>query len=107
MKRKFLNSPIGAIPQSGYSGDRHSKNSIEWLLYLKKIKNDQGNNIRIQHATTNEGEKIVVYTQNVKRPVRYKLDGYLNMMVGNLLVNIMVVIGMVVLHAFKVTEKAQ
>ena len=76
VKRKFLNSPIGVIPQSGYSGDRHSKNSIEWLLYLEKIKNDQGKNIRIQHARTNEGEKIVVYTQNVKRLVRYKLDGY-------------------------------
>ena len=70
VKRKFLNSPIGVIPQIGYSGDRHSKNSIEWLLYLEKIKNDQGKNIRIQHARTNEGEKIVVYTQNVKRPVR-------------------------------------
>ena len=30
----------------------------------------------------------------------------LNMMVGNLPVNIMVVIGMVVLHAFKVREKS-
>ena len=66
MKRKFLNSPIGVIPQNGYSSDRHSKNSIEWLLYFEKIKNDQGKNIRIQHARTNEGEKIVVYTQNVK-----------------------------------------
>ena len=76
VKKKFLNSPIGVIPQTGYSGDRHSKNSIEWLLYLEKIKNDQGKNIKIQHARTNEGEKIVVYTQNVKRPVKYKLDGY-------------------------------
>ena len=33
-------------------------------------------NIRIQHARTNEGEKIVVYTQKCKRPVKYKLDGY-------------------------------
>ena len=76
VKRKFLNSPIGVIPQSGYSGDRHSKNSIEWLLSLEKKKNDEGKNIRIQHARTEEGEKVVTFTQGVKRPVRYKLDGY-------------------------------
>ena len=76
VKRKFLNSQIGIIPQGGYSGDRHSKNSIEWLLALEKKKNDEGKNIKIQHARTEEGEKVVTYTQNVKRPIRYKLDGY-------------------------------
>ena len=76
VKRKFLNSPIGIIPQGGYSGDRHSKNSIEWSMFLEKKKNDEGKNIKIQHARTEEGEKVVTYTNNVKRPVRYKLDGY-------------------------------
>ena len=76
VKRKFLNSPLGIIPQGGYSGDRHSKNSIEWLMFLEKIKNDEGKKIKIQHARTEEGEKVVLYTNNVKRPIRYKLDGY-------------------------------
>ena len=76
VKRKFLNSPIGIIPQGGYSGDRHSKSSIEWLMFLEKKKNDEGKKIKIQHARSEEGEKVIVYTENVKRPVRYKLDGY-------------------------------
>ena len=76
VKRKFLNSPIGIIPQGGYSGDRHSKSSIEWLMFLEKKKNDEGKKIKIQHARSEEGEKVIVYTKNVKRPVRYKLDGY-------------------------------
>ena len=76
VKRKFLNSPIGIIPQGGYSGDRHSKNSIEWLMFLENKKNAEGKKIKIQHARTDEGEKVVIYTNNVKRPVRYKLDGY-------------------------------
>ena len=76
VRRRFLNSPIGIVPQSGYSGDRHSKNSIEWLLLFEKMKNDEGKNFKIQHARSQEGEKIVLYTNNVRRPVRYKLDGY-------------------------------
>ena len=76
VKKRFLNSPIGVIPQTGYSGDRHSKNSVEWLMLLEKVKNDEGKKIKIQHARTDEGEKVVTYSNNVTRPVRYKLDGY-------------------------------
>ena len=65
VKRKFLNSPIGIIPQGGYSGDRHSKSSIEWLMFLEKKKNDEGKKIKIQHARSEEGKKVIVYTKNV------------------------------------------
>ena len=74
-RRKFVKSPIAIIPQHGYSGDRHSRKSIEWLSVLQKEWCDNGKIIQIQHARSPNGEKTVIY-KGKTRPVRYKLDGY-------------------------------
>ena len=76
VKKKFVKSPIGIIPADGYSGDRHSKASIEWLKLLEKQMKERGKNVIIQHARSAGGEKIVQYSQPGKRTIRYKLDGY-------------------------------
>lgn len=74
-KKRFVKSAIGVIPPSAYSGDRHSKASIEWLSLLQKEWLDQGMKIEIQHARSTQGEKVVNY-RGKKKIIRYKLDGY-------------------------------
>lgn len=73
--KKFVKSPIAIIPSNGYSGDRHSKKSLEWLTLLEKEWCNEGKNIKIQHARCSLGEKVVTYKGKVKL-VKYKLDGY-------------------------------
>ena len=73
---KFLSSPIAVIPTSGYSGkDNHSKECIEWLYSLEKKLQDDGKNISIQHARSQDGEKSINYKTN-NQMIKYKLDGY-------------------------------
>ena len=35
-KKKFVKSPFGIIPLNSYSGDKHSKQCLEWLTVLKR-----------------------------------------------------------------------
>ena len=73
---KFHSSPIALVPISGYSGkDNHSKESIEWLHALEKKLRDEGNDITIRTARSQDGEKIVHY-RSKNQTVKYKLDGY-------------------------------
>ena len=58
-KKKFVKSPIGIVPTNSYSGDRDSRKSLEWLAVLEKEWSQQGKTIKIQHARSTEGEKIV------------------------------------------------
>ena len=75
-RKRFKKSPVGNIPQSGYSGqDRHSKQSLQWLQSLEQRWLDEGKVIEIQHARSPSGEKIVPYIGKTK-PGFYKLDGY-------------------------------
>ena len=60
---------------NGYSGDKHSKESIEWLAVLQREWSLMGKEINIQHARSCNEEKIVIY-QGKSKAVRYKLDGY-------------------------------
>ena len=73
--KKFINSPIGIIPANSYSGDRHSKESLEWLAVLEKQWSQQGKVIQIHHARSTEGEKIATCKGKLKA-IKYKLDGY-------------------------------
>ena len=75
-KMKFHKSPIGIIPSYGYSGDKHSKSSIEWLKLLERDMCNSGKNVKIQHARTDGGEKVVFYKNGTKPTIKYKLDGY-------------------------------
>ena len=84
LKKKFISSPIGIIPQNGYSGDRHSKECLAWLYSLEQKWKNENKAINIQHARSPKGEKIVTWIGKNKS-TRYKL-------VVN--VNIMGVIGM-------------
>ena len=97
-KKKFVKSPVGIIPFNGYSGDKHSEESLEWLAVVQKEWCSQGKQIKIQHARTSEGEKVIIYQGKLKS-IRYKVDGNLSTMVRNTFVNTMVVTGMVVLVA--------
>ena len=75
MKEKFVKSPIGLIPQHGYSGkDNHSIESLEWLALVEKAWHSQGKKITIQHAR-NKGEKVIT-CQGKTRQIEYKVDGY-------------------------------
>ncbi len=75
-KEKFVKSPIGLIPTHGYSGsNNHSKESLEWLLLLEQKWLNEGKPIKIQHARSDEGEKIIS-CQGVNRQIRYRVDGY-------------------------------
>ena len=42
-KKKFVKSPIGIIPINGYSGDKHSRESLEWLAVLERQWHKEGN----------------------------------------------------------------
>ena len=75
-KTKFVSSPIALIPPHGYNNiDNHSKQSLEWLSVVEKNYEERGVKIKIQHARTLEGEKIVIYNTG-KNLVKYKLDGF-------------------------------
>ena len=75
MKEKFVKSPIGLIPQHGYSGkDNHSKESLEWLSLVEKAWHSQGKKLTIQHARNN-WEKVIT-CQGKTRQIKYKADGY-------------------------------
>ena len=74
-KKKFVKSPIGIVPTNSYSGDRHSRESLEWLAVLEKEWSQQGKTIKIQHARSTEGEKIVT-CKGKSKVIKYKLDGY-------------------------------
>ena len=61
---KFVSSPIGVIPPTGYNKNfKHSIVSLEWLYYL-----EHSEGIEIQHARSAEGEKRVLDN--------YRADGY-------------------------------
>ena len=76
VKEKFVKSLIGLIPTHGYSGkNKHSNESLEWLLLLQKHWLDRGKLINIQHARSEGGEKIVT-CKGINRNIRYRLDGY-------------------------------
>ena len=76
LKRKFLKSPIALIPSHGYSGrDNHSKECLEWLHILETEWKNSGKPIKIQHARSQEGEKII-HCRGKNRMIRYKADGY-------------------------------
>ena len=76
VKQKFVSSPIGLIPVHGYAGkDNHSVDSMEWLHLLEKQWNSEGKAIHIQHARSEEGEKVIS-CEGLKSVVKYKVDGY-------------------------------
>ena len=76
VKQKFVSSPIGLIPVHGYAGkDNHSVDSLEWLHLLEKQWNSEGKAIHIQHARSEEGEKVIS-CEGLKGVVKYKVDGY-------------------------------
>lgn len=75
VRKKFVGSKIGIIPAHGYSGDIHSKESIEWLHVLQEEWAKKGKNISIQSARSTEGEKIINF-KGQKKVIRYKVDGY-------------------------------
>ena len=66
-KKKFIKFPIGIIPFNGYSGDKHSKESLEWLAVIQKQWVAQEKEINIQHARCSEGEKVIIYPGKFKR----------------------------------------
>ncbi len=68
---KFVSSPIALLPPHGYARrDYFSKQCIQWLhIYQKE------NNVHVQSAMSNEGEKRVEYFVHGKRHF-YALDGY-------------------------------
>ena len=74
-KKKFIKSPTGIIPFNGYSGDKHSKESLEWLAVIQKQWLAEGKQINIQHARCSQGKKVIIY-QGKFKPIRYKVDGY-------------------------------
>ena len=75
-KTKFVSSPVALIPPNGYNNaDNHSKESLEWLSVVEKSYNDRGYRIKIQHARTLMGEKVVYYNMG-KNLIKYKLDGF-------------------------------
>ena len=76
IKEKFVKSPIGSVLVYGYgSKDTHSKESIEWMSLLQHQWVNKGKPISIQHARNPSGEKIIT-CQGLKRPIKYKVDGY-------------------------------
>ena len=48
---------------------------MEWLSVVEKNYEERGLKIKIQHARTLEGEKVVVYNTG-KNLIKYKLDGF-------------------------------
>ena len=76
VKKNFVSSPIGLIPVHGYAGkDNHSVDSMEWLYLLEKQLNSEGKGIQIQHARSEEGEKVIC-CDGLNGIVKYKVDGY-------------------------------
>jgi hypothetical protein len=74
---KFVSSPIGLIPPSGYSGsDNHSKEALQWLHILEQHYRNSGNDISIQTARCTQGEKIILYKTKKGSVIKYKVDGY-------------------------------
>ena len=72
----FVSSPIALIPPHSYNKcDNHSKQSLEWLYTVQKHYTELGHDIDIQHARSEDGEKVVLYCTS-KNVIRYKLDGY-------------------------------
>ena len=76
VKEKFVSSPIALIPSHGYSGGQnHSKESMEWLECLEEDIRNDGKDISIQHARSEQGEKIIAYPGK-SRQIKYRVDGY-------------------------------
>ena len=78
-KKKFVKSPVGLVPPHGYSGsDNHSKEAMQWLYSLEQEYRQNGENITIQHARSDKGEKAILYTSrmNPNQKTLYKVDGY-------------------------------
>ena len=76
-KAVFVSSPIALIPHHGYNKpDNHSFQSLQWLALLENKYNTFGHNIKIQHARSPQGEKVVHYNTNKGKVIQYKLDGY-------------------------------
>ena len=74
-KSVIVSTPLALIPPHGYNKpDNHSLQSLQWLALLEKKYRDTGYNIKIQHARSPEGEKVVHYNSN-GRIIPYKLDG--------------------------------
>ena len=75
-KTKFVSSPIAVNPPHGYNkADNHSKQSLQWLAVLERSYQEKGFPIEIQHARSENGEKVVYFPTH-NGVIHYKLDGY-------------------------------
>ena len=105
-KKKYVKSPIGIIPTNSYSGDRHSRENLEWLAVLERQWSQQGKTIKFQHTRSTEGEKIRT-CKGKSKITKHKPDGYFEYDGKNMPVNIIVAIGMDVLTVSLQIEKVQ
>lgn len=76
LKCKFMSSPIAVLSSNNFGkGINHSKESIEWLMYLEDSYKKRNIDIHIQHARSSMGERKILY-QVGRRNVVYHVDGY-------------------------------
>ncbi len=70
-KREFVSSPIGLLPPQGYARrDTFSQQCMQWLhIYERR------HQIKVQSASSIEGEKRVYYYSQHRR-LHFSLDGY-------------------------------
>ena len=80
VKEKFVSSPVCLIPSNGYARrDRYSRQAlcfIKWWENWYRLEHGLGEEFRIQHALSPDGEKVIVHTLKGSRQLKYKLDGY-------------------------------
>ena len=75
----FRNSDIAIIPVNGYARrDNYSNECMEWLGYMRGVLRKQLEipDLKIQHACSSEGEKVVRYTDTAGRERTFRLDGF-------------------------------
>ena len=73
IKQNFIKSPLAQVPVSGYvKKQQFSQSSIQWLEWVRHQEELKGNQIHIQHALNENGEKVI----KVDQKTTYRLDGY-------------------------------
>ena len=81
VRKKFLSSPIGLIPNSGYSGrNLYSVEALQWLKVKERELQEKYNcpSLSVQTAVSSiQGEKVIYFKDpERKKLIKYKLDGY-------------------------------
>ena len=75
----FQKSDIAVVPVNGYARrDNYSNEAMEWLAYMElEMQKQMGDpELKIRHAFSPDGEKVVCYRDSFGRERKFRLDGY-------------------------------